>query len=483
MDCLVKRIWSLKPLRAVLTMALALVLLPAWARADSEITITVDSSKPGAMIPDDFAGLSYETKLLLPGEDGKHVFSPDNKLLINLFKQLGLRNLRVGGNTVDNPAVAIPQQDDIDNLFGFANAAGIKVIYSLRLKQTTDPSDDVKTAAYVMSHYRSNLDCLSIGNEPNVYEKEYQTYRVHIEKFMTAVTATVPDAMYCGPSATPGKADWVRQFAVDFGPGGKLAYISQHSYCGGDARKVTSPAAGRDKLLSPAIYKSYRPMDTMLSEAATNNHLPFRIEEANSFYNGGAKDVSDTLASALWALDFLHWWAARGAIGINFHTGDSVAAGSSLTSCHYATYWTSPTGYNVHPIGYAIKAFDLGSHGRITPVTVSPSDAVNLTAYAVSSDQGGLFVTIINKEHGAAAQSAAITLAPGSNYQHGQTQTLTSSNGDVADTTGMLLGGSSIGDDASWNGRWTPITRASASDPWKVHIAPASAVVINLTEH
>jgi hypothetical protein len=106
-------------------------------------------------------------------------------------------------------------------------------------------------------------------------------------------------------------------------------------------------------------------------------------------------------------LDYLYWWAGRNAQGINFHTGDHVAAGEQQTPCRYAVFWTSTTGYSVHPLGYAIKALDLGSHGRLLPLEfVSNHDGVNLTAYAVLAVNPTIYITLINKEHGSGARTA-----------------------------------------------------------------------------
>jgi hypothetical protein len=51
----------------------------------------------------------------------------------HLFKAIGIRNLRVAGGTADGPEFKIPGPADIDQLFGFAKAANLKVIYTLRL--------------------------------------------------------------------------------------------------------------------------------------------------------------------------------------------------------------------------------------------------------------------------------------------------------------------------------------------------------------
>jgi hypothetical protein len=455
---------------------LMLLLAPVTAFAQSPVTVRTDATAPGAQIPDDFTGLSFEMQTLLPGKDGEYIFSPDNKKLIALFKQLGLKNIRVGGNTADKPTVPVPGEKDIDSLFGFADAVDAKVIYTLRLRETADPTDAARIAKYIEDHYKPRLACFAIGNEPNVYSKTYEPYRDAIQKYIDAITApaVAPDAIFCGPSATPGKAAWARTFADDFGPGGKVKLITQHAYPGGSAKKVTDAATARDQMLSSDWHKNYQKMYDAFVPAAKTHKLPYRLEEANSFFNGGAQDVSDTLASSLWGLDFLWWWASHDAAGVNFHTGDKVAANNDMLVCRYATYFSTPNGYDVHPIGYAIKAFNLGGHGRIVPVEIGDSK-LNLTAYAVIAKDQRLIVTLINKEHGERAEPAKLKLSAGP-YTRAEAIYLEGSKGpDVSITTGVTLGGAPIEQDASWNGQWKKL------DGTSVEVPPATAVIVKLS--
>jgi len=136
---------------------------------------------------------------------------------------------------------------------------------------------------------------------------------------------------------------------------------------------------------------------------------PYRLEEANNFYNGGAVDVSDTFASALWGLDYLYWWAAHGSQGVNFHNGDEVAAGQELRPCRYASFTSAPDGYFAHPLAYGIKLFNLGSRGQVVSSSLTPDDSakdLNLVGYAVLGADKNLYVTLINKEHGTNARNA-----------------------------------------------------------------------------
>ena len=129
-----------------------------------------------------------------------------------------------------------------------------------------------------------------------------------------------------------------------------------------------------------------------------------RFTEAND-YLGGVPGASNGYASALWALDFLHWWAAHGAAGVNFHNKQWLDTDTIVPDP------AAPGRFAVTPKGYGITAFTLGSAGRVTPVETGNPGGINLTAYWVAG-AGQDYVTIINKTHGAQAADAAVTIGP-----------------------------------------------------------------------
>ena len=105
----------------------------------------------------------------------------------------------------------------------------------------------------------------------------------------------------------------------------------------------------------------------------------------------------------------------------------------------------------MHPLGYAVKAFELGSHGAVVPVAITNADGVNLTAYSVLSATNSLYVTIINKEHDTGARSAKVTVIADSSHTKGRVMFLAAPNGDVAVTKGVTLGGAGIHDNGTWH--------------------------------
>ena len=458
--------------------ATLIIILLGWAllqiNAQPDVKIEIEVSHPGKKISEDFTGLSFETERLLPDSRGCYYFSPANATLIKVFKTLGIKSLRIGGNTADRPWYDVPDETDIDTFFAFVKKLdNVKVIYTLRLREG-DLERATQPAKYIIDNYSEFMDCFAIGNEPNVFAKEYDVYKDEWKKYSEAVLAAVPDAKFCGPSSTPGKTEWALQFTEDFWNNGQVKFISQHAYPGGNGKKINNAADERRNMLSPKWVSSYEKFHD--SFVAGDNVL-YRIEEVNSFYNGGAIDVSNTFASALWGLDFMCWWSQHDAMGINFHTGDSVAAGEDSGPCMYASFVTAEDGYYIRPLGYALKMFDLIEGDKWTPLVITNKDSLNITTYAFQST-GELFVVIINKELEAVNNECSILVSVDSSYSNGKIISLTAPDASAKD--GIRLGGESISNTGTWNGEWKELDSTSAGN-YDIDIPHASACLIKLS--
>ena len=471
------------------------------------MTITVDAECPGPVVPDDFAGLSFERGPLNPGNAGVagYLFSPANNSLGTLFRNLGLRSLRIGGGSVDNMSPAGTGSDGftgIDSLFAFAGVTGVKVIYSLRLlSPSAKPIGDLKSAGaraagYIWRHYRENVASFAIGNEPDwhafhtypghlldpaiceeipgVPGSAYPSYLTRWQSFADAVGGAAPGAPVSGPDTgaystqtyTPDPdtgVSWTERFARDERDSGRIADITQHYYVGGDPGQTTAEQA-ISNMLSPEwvtgtaigtqpARTTYTPYPWLYA-----NHLApvaaaglrYRLTESND-YLGGVPGASDAVASALWALDHLHWWAAHGAAGVNFHNKQWLCTDTIVPDP------AAGGGYAVTPKGYGIKAFTLGSAGQVKPVAIGNADAINLTAYCIGR-AGVHDVTIINKTHAAGAKDAAVTIfPPGPGLRGAEIMTL--SGGEPGDATGIsaTLGGAAITGNTPWDGTWSAL--------------------------
>jgi hypothetical protein len=479
---------------------------PQYARPGSHpVTITIDVEYPGPVVPDDFAGLSFERGPLNPGNAGVagYLFSPANNSLVTLFRNMGLRNLRIGGGSVDDFVPAGTGSDGftgIDSLFGFAAAAGVKVIYTLRLlNPSSKPISELKSvnaqaAGYIWRNYRENVASFCIGNEPDwhayhtypghpfdpaIYEETpgvpgsaFPSYLANWRSFANAVGDTAPGAPLSGPDTgaystltyTPDAesgVSWTQRFARNERESVRIADITQHYYVGGDPGG-TSAQQAIGNMLSPewvtGTAAGTQPTGTTYSPYPwfyASNLAPvvaaglrYRLTESNDYLTG-VPGASNAFASALWALDYLHWWAAHAAAGVNFHNKqwlytDTIVPDPAATA----------GGYAITPKGYGIKAFTLGSAGQVKPVAIGNADGINLTAYCIGG-AGVHYVTIINKTQGAEAADAAVTIVPSGPGPQGA-EIMILAGGQPGDATGAsaTLGGAAITGDTPWDGTW-----------------------------
>lgn len=478
----------------------ALVGLAPVLNAQQPVRVTVDTRSPGAAVPDDFVGMSFETGSLPPGTHGipGYFFDAANKDLVWAFRALGIRNLRVGGGSVDSSSIN-PTREQIDRLFGFADAADVQVVYSVRMLNG-DPAEASEIAAYIWQHHRQRLECFSIGNEPDwhsfhvrdpaIFETEegragsaYPSYIKRWREFADAIAKAAPGARFGGPNTgsnfpVEGTKDttfegrtWTANFVRDMRERSDVAAIYLHNYVGQDVDPQTGYRMV-DMMLSPEWVELRYPA---LYEASAAPVLAaggnYRLMESNSF-SGGLAGGSDTFATALFALDYLHWWARHHSRGVNFHNKQWLF--------NNTIYHTAAGGYRINPMGYGIKAFGLGSQGRIVPTALANPDHLNVTAYAVMQE-GVVRLTLINKEHGANRRNAEVHVVMDQAVESRQRLLrLEAGDGDVASTGVVTLGGAQLRVGEAWSGRWTtgPVSDPAVS---VVSVPAGSAVIVELT--
>jgi preprotein translocase subunit SecG len=517
----------------------------SWAsNPATPITVNIDTTSRSYAIPSDFVGLSFETASALPNRYGVsgYFFSPANTQVATLLQNIGMKNLRIGGGTGDTGgrggfcvSPINPTRADIDNLFEFARVAGMKVTYSLRLLNPSaclNPqlaSEDAATAQYIWNHFRSNLQSFSIGNEPDwhayhtypehtadlaIYEtllgtpgSAYPSYIADWRKFADAVLSAVPGATFSGPDTgayskltfTPDPSSgvsWTQQFARDEKSSGVIKDATQHHYVGGGPGDTTAQQA-IDNMLSAAwvndtsirtqlagtnsttTYTPYPWLYDNILAPVLSLGLPYRMTEANDYLRG-VPGASDVFAAALWALDYMHWWAAHGAAGVNFHNNPWLLTDTIVPNPRSCA--ASGCGdYYVTPKGYGMKAFDLGGHGYVEPVTVSNPNGINLTAYAVGDAQN-LYVTIINKTHSSTHDStdAKTTILPnGFGAAQGTYMVLTDSVPGDPSLPAATLGGAPITNNARWMGQWTPLN-SNKNGTFTLTVQATTAVVVRI---
>jgi len=381
-------------------LAVRAVAAPAPDAGGHSIVLNVQADDAYAAIVPDFIGLGYEiSSITRPG-----LLQPDNRVLLQLFHTLGAHGVvRVGGNTSDfahyaasGPPVSSAKGTVVDDaalqrLGGFLAASGWKLIWGLNLGSGSE-AEAIAEARSVRSIAQDRLLAFEIGNEPDLFARAghrnadygYEQWLAEYRRYKAALRAEFPGLPLAGPDAA-GATGWVSRFATDEGSDAVL--LTHHYY-----RGHQSPESTIDLLLGPD--PKLQPQLDRLREASVRSGVPYRICEVNSFSGGGRPGVSDTMAGALWALDYLYTLAANGCAGVNMEAGinhlDFVSSYSPIGEDGVGVVQPKPE-------YYGLLAFALGGSGSLVRTAFETAPDA-LRAYATRSVQDALVLTLINKD-------------------------------------------------------------------------------------
>ncbi len=422
-------------------------------------TVSLDIDHPANTISPQFQGLSFEAWLLCrnPG-----YLDANNAVLIQLLKNLGTGVLRIGGNSSDetgwtgeprttNTSTDSLTTSEIDRLAAFSKATGWPVIFGLNLGtgSVTAATDE---AVYTYNHLNENLLAFQVGNEPDYFKLGYRQktysvldYQQEWNTYHTSIKTVLPNAPFAGPDISDN-LQWLSVFASDNGI--NVNFLDAHYYVTGPATdtsiNVNTILDGDDGL--PTYLQN-------INNASLQVGLGYRITEANSIWGGGKAGVSDTFASALWALDLMWTIAENNGQGVNFHSGDGLI---------YSPFTYANGIWTANPEYYAMLAFQYGAAGgKIVPLTTSDL-GTNCSAYACVKENGACAVTLINKEQG---QDIYFTLRPGKSFSHITVNRLSAPS--VTSKTGIIFAASTVGSD----GTFIP------GDPEQINISKQGIVV------
>jgi hypothetical protein len=329
---------------------------------------------------------------------------------------------------------------------------------------TSHASAGAAEATYAASSLGDRLYAFEVGNEPNDYSKNgdepstytYEDFRTAWEGFASAITTSAPGAVMSGPATSgfDGETTWTIPFAADEAQA--ISLLTQHYYIASG----TDPASTISKMLTPDPL-----LPSNLAQLYTAAHSlgqGFRLTETNSFASGGVVGVSDTFASALWAVDFLLTVAQGGASGVNFHGGKNTYSPIAIdANCNVI---------GVQPLFYGMLLFDAAANGNLLVTTVTTT-ASSLTAYVVDENDASTDAVAVNTSMD---QSVVLSIDFGRTV--GAATLLTMTGPALDSTTGVELGSASIGLDGTWMPTATPA--AVSGTTVTTTLAPASAVLV-----
>lgn len=463
-------------------------LLFADAAAPVPARLTVQPGQLLSPIAKDFLGLSYESAQLAHPE----YFSAQNAGLAGFLRALGPAVLRIGGNTSEyamwtpHPSPSanseIPEAvgpdkgrqpapitqttpQAIRNLREFVDAADWRVIYGLNLGKGT-PQQAAEEAAFVSRTLGDRLICLQFGNESDLFHHNglrpptysYADFAREWQSFYDAVKAHVPGARFAGPD-TAGTGVWVEEFARQFH--NEVVLLTSHYYAEGPP---TDPSMTIERLLSPTNPRWDKGVP-MIKQAMAESHLPFRLAETNSCYQGGKQGVSNTFASSLWALDLMFQLLGFGSSGVNFHSGGY--------GWYAPVVGTLENGFVARPEYYALLLFSQIVGGRMVASQLDAAQAGPLlVCRALRNAEGRLQVVAINKD---AQTSVRLAIQGNSSGERVAVQRLLAPS--LQDTTDVTFAGAPVGAAGAWKAARTeylPLANGAA----ECHIPAASAALL-----
>jgi hypothetical protein len=442
------------------------------------LSLRVHPERPGAAIPGDFMGLSYEAGVLSNGP-----FDPGNATLLQLVRNLGNGTLRFGASEVETTywlraagdayprPTAILQTADIDRLFAFARASGWRVILGVNLGHS-DENMAAEQAAYAAKVGGASLLAVEFGNEPDMFVRSglrrsdwgYGGLRHDFGQYLGALHQRAPGVAVAGPG-TCCETQWFSDFVRD--ERAALAFATHHVYPLSAHPSVPSDSphyASINNLLSPATMQRTLSHVDGLVGAAGAQQLGLWIEETNSASSEGRDGVSNVFASALWGADYLFALAEHTVRGVNLH-GRFECRG-------YTPICAVNGGLRAQPVYYSMLLFRLAARGRMLPVELD--GASNVSAHAVLASNNLMRVVLINKE---AQQAVTVHIAAGKRVLRASAQRLTAPALNAAE--GITLAGSAVSARGGWAARITERV-PSRADGADIVVPPASAVVVTL---
>ncbi|MFZ0087976.1 MAG: glycosyl hydrolase family 79 C-terminal domain-containing protein [Solirubrobacteraceae bacterium] len=474
----------------------------ATASADV-LGATVSATPTGQTMAPGFVGVSFEYRAL-HSYTGRDPLAVD-PVLLGLLRGLAPGQppvIRIGGDSTDGSWWPIRGMIPPGGVYypitkgwlrttqALARDLNAKLILGINLAAGRPALAAAEGRALMEGIGRRYIDALEIGNEPDLYGvfPWYRDRRGHIYRargrgydmsaFTTQFTQwskVLPSLPLAGP-ALSGPA-WMGGLGRFLAAERQVKVVTYHRYalraCVTDPRAPGFPSI--PNLLADGASAGLAAPIARYARIAHQHGLPFRVAEMNSASCQGGKGVSDTFASALWALDTMFNFAAVGVDGVNVHM---------LPGSNYELFTVSHSSSGVwqafvHPEYYGLamfaQAFPPGA--RLLPVTGAGGTNSAVKLWATQGSDGAVRVTLINQdtlnEHDVQVRVPAATTA-------GTLETLQSPS--IGATSGVTLGGQSYGAETMTGTLPAPALPAVApvGGVYTVALAPGSAALLTI---
>ena len=495
------------------SLATVLTTAPATAAPQQSLTITVDPTQPGRVIPQDFVGLSFEVNQL-----HRTWTDPRRGNVATLLRNLGVGNLRFSANQVDQtawmpdpskptPSWAVKGQrvvpDDLSRVGRLAAATGWSVDLGVNLGHC-DPAAAADQSAAAAARIGPGLRSIQIGNEPNFfilsaadgsrraynpqwYVRDATTYRKAIRAAAPDVRIEGPDTVSAGIGVPPFDAaawpvlaeQWLRAYVSAFGAQSRV--LNQHYYPFVNVTRVGVPGSAAravgalptvDRLLEPTTQAKQLTFLREFATVARRAGLEPRLSETNSVAKEGREGVTNSFGAALWTVDYLLAAAREGVTGVNLHNQVDDCQSYPVFCFPDPASRTSDTA-RVNPNYYAALLVSQVAGGRVLPVTTSGK--AHVTAYAVRMPSGQIKVIVTNLHR--RFRGPVTVRIKGADAGNASVQRLTGPS--IYAVNGAKFAGSTVSTDGLFRpGPGTPVSRSARG--YRVPVDGPSAALLTV---
>ena len=472
------------------------------AQAADTLSASVSSTATGQAMEPGFVGVSFEYRALhqYTGRDPLTI----DPVLVALLKGLAPGQspvIRVGGDSTDATWWPVPgmippgginyrlSDGWLRTTKALAADLNAKLILGINLEAGRPAIAAAEGRAFLQGIGRRYIQAFEIGNEPDLYGAFpwYRDRHHHLHwargrhygisnyiKEFSLWKSALPNVPLAGPAVSG--PSWMGKLGKLISAERRsLKLVTYHRYplraC------VTDPSAAGfpsiPNLLADSSSVGLAHGLAPFVSVAHAHQLPFRLTEINSASCEGAKGVSDTFASALWALNAMFNMASVGVDGVNFHM---------LPGSNYELFTVSHTSGGawqafVHPEYYGLQMFAQAFPPGARLLNLSaPSGPVKV--WATQGTDGTLRVTVINEDP-SAEHDVALQL-PGASGT-GSLETLTAPS--LSSTSGVTLGGQTFGSETATGklpGPLSTMAIAPASGTYTVPLPAGSAAMLTV---
>jgi hypothetical protein len=425
--------------------------------------VSVSATADGRPLPSGFLGLSTEYSALEPYAGGNPAtLDPVFLALVRNLSPGQSPVLRIGGDSTDWswwPVAGVTQPPGVsytlktrwlDVARAVSRALGAHYILGLNLEANSTTVASTEAQQLLTGIGTHAITAFELGNEPELYG-QFPWYHDASGKGVPGrpasygftdflsdfarIAAGLPTHPLAGP--TIGGPGWMPDLGNFLAGNQEVRIVALHHYplqlchtAQGSSRYPTI-----DHLLSNTASTTFAQSFAGAIAIAHAHGLPLRIDELNTVSCGAVPAVSQTFASALWALDTLFELDRAGVDGVQMHT--FPGAGYAMFTLRHANgRWTG----TVAPEYYGLLAFALVAPPGSRLLAISGAPAPGVKVWATLGRDGRVRAAVINKNP---SRSITVRLAiPGAGGS-GVLRRLSAPG--VSARSGVTLGGQSVG--------------------------------------